>query len=160
MLDSLRHFPYDSAKLVEVSAQQARRARAFAFLMPTAAPRPCRHPGCATLVAWPAAWCEKHQRPADGSFADKRRGSRHARGYGNKWDASRERILSRDAGLCQQCLREGRLNHCAGKKFGAYVDHVRPKAQGGTDDDSNLETLCRTCHTAKTQREAQAGRGG
>ncbi|MDM7498745.1 HNH endonuclease, partial [Escherichia coli] len=33
------------------------------------------------------------------------------------------------------------------------VDHIIPKAHGGTDDDSNLESLCLECHRAKTARE-------
>lgn len=106
------------------------------------------------------SYCTKHQRAAPGSFADERRGSRHDRGYGSKWDRIRERILQRDAGLCQQCLREGRIHHVAGKKFAAHVDHIKPKSQGGSDDDSNLETLCRSCHQDKTDREKNARRGG
>ena len=33
------------------------------------------------------------------------------------------------------------------------VDHVVPKACGGTDDPSNLQGSCRKCHSAKTARE-------
>ncbi len=32
---------------------------------------------------------------------------RHQRGYGSKWDSIRARILKRDKGLCQLCLRAG-----------------------------------------------------
>lgn len=69
------------------------------------------------------------------------------------------RILARDCGLCQQCKRAGRLTPVGDRPFSAYVDHIVPKAEGGTDDDANLETLCRSCHTAKTDREKNRGRG-
>jgi 5-methylcytosine-specific restriction protein A len=30
------------------------------------------------------------------------------------------------------------------------VDHIVPKAKGGTDHEGNLEALCRPCHETKT----------
>jgi 5-methylcytosine-specific restriction protein A len=30
------------------------------------------------------------------------------------------------------------------------TDHIVPKTQGGTDDASNLQTLCERCHNVKT----------
>ncbi|ELV2160624.1 HNH endonuclease [Escherichia coli] len=33
------------------------------------------------------------------------------------------------------------------------VDHIIPKAHGGSDADSNLQSLCWPCHKAKTARE-------
>lgn len=126
--------------------------------MATLAPKPCRHPGCSALVSDGSGRCEKH-RVARGSFADRSRGSRHERGYGTEWDKRRERILQRDNGLCQECLRHGRVTGVGGKPYSAFVDHIIPKAEGGTDDDENLQTLCRTCHTAKTDIEKNRGRG-
>ena len=37
-------------------------------------------------------------------------------------------------------------------------DHVIPLAQGGTDQWENHRGACATCHDAKSQGEAQAGR--
>ncbi|WP_233615138.1 HNH endonuclease [Citrobacter sp. FDAARGOS_156] len=73
--------------------------------------------------------------------------SRHERGYGSKWDIKRARILKRDNHLCQNCLRTGRA------VAATTVDHIKAKAHGGTDDDSNLESLCWPCHRSKTGRE-------
>ena len=36
------------------------------------------------------------------------------------------------------------------------VDHVVPKAQGGTDDLENLQSICQECHDIKTQAEKGA----
>lgn len=87
------------------------------------------------------------------TFADRRRGSRHERGYGAAWDRLRARILRRDAGICQPCLRDGHVHQ------GNEVDHKTPKWLGGTDDDENLQTICKPRHQAKTAAEALAARG-
>lgn len=62
-------------------------------------------------------------------------------------------ILRRDSFLCQACLREGRATEAT------HVDHIKPKAKGGTDDEGNLQALCRPCHDAKTTREAAEAQG-
>lgn len=75
------------------------------------------------------------------------RKSRHERGYGTAWDKQRKYILSRDKHLCQECWRNGRLSP------GNHVDHITPKAKGGTDEPDNLQTMCLTCHERKTIEE-------
>lgn len=56
-------------------------------------------------------------------------------------------ILKRDGFRCSYCgvsAREGaRLQ----------VDHVKPKASGGTDDPKNLTTACETCNAGKAARK-------
>jgi len=78
------------------------------------------------------------------------RGNRHERGYGAEWERLRRQALDRDNGLCQPCFALG------GIKIGTQVDHIIPKAQGGTDDLANLQTICEACHKAKTSRESRA----
>lgn len=126
--------------------------------MPAAAKRPCRHVCCGKLVSDGTGYCPAHQSDRRVSkFADIRRGSRHERGYGSEWDKTRRRILERDKGLCQPCLMTGRVT------LARQVDHKVPKAEGGTDDDANLQAICVECHKLKTQAEAlraRKGRGG
>lgn len=88
---------------------------------------------------------------ATGWKPDKIRGSRQLRGYGAAWDRTRKRILDRDEGLCQPCMREGRT------AVGTQVDHITPKSRGGSDDDANLQTICVACHATKTARESGGG---
>jgi 5-methylcytosine-specific restriction protein A len=84
------------------------------------------------------------------------RGNRHQRGYGAAWERLRIEILERDAGLCQPCLKVGVITtDTAGHRN--QVDHIVPKTRGGTDDPSNLQTICPTCHKAKTARESNGG---
>lgn len=98
-------------------------------------PRPPRMP-C------PRSWSLRMTKPNGGWKHDKR--SRHERGYGAAWDKLRRRVLIRDKHLCQPCLRVQRVTPAR------EVDHITPKAQGGTDDESNLQSICPTCHRAKT----------
>lgn len=116
--------------------------------MPIAVPKPCTQ--CGALVRDGTSRCPAHKtRP--GTFADRRRGSRHERGYGTAWDRTREHILVRDCGLCQPCLRDGLVTAASA------VDHIVPKSRGGTDDPDNLQAICTACHRAKTATEARGG---
>ncbi len=76
------------------------------------------------------------------------RTSRHERGYGTEWDKARKRVLVRDKYLCQPCLAEGRVH------LATEVDHRIPKAEGGTDDDDNLQAINAECHKLKTARDS------
>lgn len=70
--------------------------------------------------------------------------TRELRHYTTKaWAEKRRRILVRDACVCQAC---GSI--ASGPE--AHVDHIVPLADGGADDDGNLQTLCRPCHSKKT----------
>lgn len=75
------------------------------------------------------------------------------RGYDHAWVKRRNRIKVRDNGLCQPCKRKGRVT------LMADVDHIKPKAQGGTDDESNLQCICIACHSTKTARESAEAQG-
>lgn len=86
--------------------------------------------------------------------ADEYRGSRHARGYGYAWEKLRAQALDRDNGLCVPCTGKGRVT------IATQVDHRTAKAQGGTDDLSNLQSICDACHREKTAREDSKHRGG
>jgi len=95
-----------------------------------------------------SGFCESHQDDKNaGKFADRSRGTRHERGYGSAWDRKRKAILERDSGLCQPCLRAGRVTKAK------HVDHIIHKAIGGTDKDGNLQSICVPCHRSKTAME-------
>jgi 5-methylcytosine-specific restriction protein A len=131
--------------------------------MPPAAPKHCTEMGCRVLVTDGTSRCQAHKAAA-GRFADQRRGSRHARGYGSAWERTRGRILRRDAGLCQcdDCTAAGVL------LAATEVDHRIGKAEwqrlhgtlDGCDDDANLRAINSECHLRKTLSEARAARGG
>jgi 5-methylcytosine-specific restriction enzyme A len=60
------------------------------------------------------------------------------------WRRIRKRVLIRDRWTCQQCARVDEA---------AEVDHIKPRCDGGTDDEENLQTLCTLCHRLKTAAE-------
>ena len=63
---------------------------------------------------------------------------------GPRWAAARLKALERDGWRCRKCGRAGRLE----------VDHVKPRVFGGAVYElSNLMTLCRDCHIAKTRAD-------
>ncbi len=73
--------------------------------------------------------------------------SRQSRGYGRAWELVRASALSRDSFLCVPCYRKGHIT------LAAAVDHIVPKQKGGTDNLTNLQSICDPCHKAKTDRE-------
>lgn len=69
------------------------------------------------------------------------------------WKDLRDYIWLRDEALCQQCRREGRLMPLRRGYNEGHVDHIVPRNQGGTDDEINLELLCKYHHDAKSAKE-------
>ncbi|UZE12777.1 HNH endonuclease [Pseudomonas sp. B21-053] len=68
---------------------------------------------------------------------------------GRPWRRRRAAILLRDQYTCKVCgVTTNQLE----------VDHIVNLAQGGSDNDDNLQAMCTPCHKAKTAREATAHR--
>lgn len=102
--------------------------------------RPCSQPGCPELVT--AGRCASHT-PARPTAAH--------RGYDSAWQRLRARYLSNHY-LCMvdQCYATA-----------SDVDHVLPRALGGSDDERNLQALCSTHHKRKTAvQSSHWGAGG
>jgi hypothetical protein len=55
----------------------------------------------------------------------------------------RVQVLARDKYRCLMCGRDK-------SEVALEVDHVKPVAQGGTDELDNLATLCRLCNNGKS----------
>jgi DNA modification methylase len=73
-------------------------------------------------------------KPSEGP-TKRSRGSSTAQGYGADWRKLRARVL-REEPDCRRC--------------GAHatdVDHIVPRRQGGTNDRTNLQALCKQCHS-------------
>ena len=64
-----------------------------------------------------------------------------AKGGTHQWRKIRKRILDRDGHTCQVCGQEA-----------THVDHIIPRrlmAGEAVDNDSNLQSLCKTCNLRK-----------
>jgi len=72
---------------------------------------------------------------------------------GRAWMAKRERVALRHGYRCAACglvLMKG-MWEC---------DHIIPREKGGSNDESNLQPLCKDpCHAAKTALEASSRAG-
>lgn len=115
--------------------------------MPSKPLKPCSHPGCEVLTI--QTHCIKHesQHKQERSNWSTQKTSTE-RGYGWTWQKIRKLVMLRDGGLCQSCLANGII------KEAQEVDHILPKAQGGTDEEHNLQALCKPCHQDKTALES------
>ena len=75
-----------------------------------------------------------------------------AQTYPPDWDQRRRRVYERDNYTCQNCGIEG------GPAGDAelHAHHVVPLEKEGSNELSNLKTLCAKCHEAVHQDEAMA----
>jgi 5-methylcytosine-specific restriction enzyme A len=113
--------------------------------MPNKAPTTCKRSGCPGLVrdgVCSACGPLRAQRQAD---HDARRGTAADRGYDRRWQRIRVRYL-RQHPLCVACGSRGIVTPATD------VDHIVAKRRGGPDNESNLQALCHSCHSAKTAR--------
>jgi len=108
--------------------------------------RACRYPRCPGY-AGDGGYCEAHA--SHKRERDRWRGSAASRGYDYQWQQVRVRALKRDKYLCQMCLADGRVTPAVD------VDHITPIRADSSRrlDLDNLQSLCRPCHRAKTERE-------
>lgn len=117
--------------------------------MPSRPPRPCAVTGCSRLVH-SGSRCDEHRLP---TLRDARQSSAQ-RGYDHRWREVRNRYI-KDHPLC----RDPHGLHLSQRIPATMVDHIIPKRQGGSDADSNLQSLCNRCHAHKTARDGSKGRG-
>ncbi len=76
---------------------------------------------------------------------------------GRPWRRKRERIALRDQYTCQMHKAIGQW--LVVDLPDGICDHIVPTAEGGSDDDSNLQWLCKQCSDTKTQEESKRGVG-
>ena len=70
----------------------------------------------------------------------------HVHLHARRWAAARRSVFGRDDWRCVMCGRAGRLE----------AHHITPmQREPGQDpfDPDGLQTLCRSCHVAKTREE-------
>jgi 5-methylcytosine-specific restriction endonuclease McrA len=75
-----------------------------------------------------------------------------------EWERSREFVIQRAQGLCEECLRQGRV------EAGIDVDHIIPLNDQNWRDwniaynPDNLQLLCKPCHAAKHSSDSGLSR--
>lgn len=113
--------------------------------MPSAAPRPCSHPGCGVLVRDGTGRCAKHPKPTWAKKPDVAK-----RITGRRLQQLRADLFARDP-LCTECRRNGSV------VLATQRDHIVPLEEGGQDIETNVQGLCLACHDAKSKAERVRG---
>lgn len=106
--------------------------------MPYKPKRPCQHPGCPNLTD--GLYCTNHKKEAAASYNKYERAPDINKTYGRSWKRIRDRYIKKHP-LCEMCRKEGRLTPVD------EVHHIVPVSQGGKSVESNLMSLCHSCHT-------------
>lgn len=93
-------------------------------------------------------FCDVHQALAIGWRSRQVGKTTTQRGYGYAWRELVKQIKARDKFCCVPCFKLGLITPVDA------VDHIVPKALGGDDSPSNLQSICKQCHRVKTQSES------
>ena len=105
--------------------------------MPKRPKRPCGYPGCPRLTE--RQYCEEHDKIMRRRYDQYVRSPDVHRRYGRAWQRARDRY-AREHPFCERCFAEGRMTPMD------EVHHITPVSCGGTHDQDNLMSLCRSCH--------------
>lgn len=123
--------------------------------MPFANPRNCGFPACRNGVLGKRSYCPEHSRVKNKEdYENRRRDDIGEKLYSSKpWSVTRRYHLAANP-YCVDCLKLGIEN-----ASDPHVDHIVPLKiyQGNPLDETNLQTLCRAHHSAKTRADEKKG---
>lgn len=106
--------------------------------MPYKPKHPCSYPGCPELTN--NRYCDKHKKLTDAQYNKYGRSPEQKKRYGNNWSRIRNAYF-KEHPYCEICKQNGKLT------VGEQIHHIKPIAEGGSNEWSNLMTLCRSCHS-------------
>ncbi|HEM4925531.1 TPA: HNH endonuclease [Streptococcus suis] len=106
--------------------------------MPRKPKRPCSYPSCPKLTE--GRFCMKHERQENKRYEQYDRNPVVRKCYGHTWRKIRASYVKAHP-YCELCFKEGRMKRVE------EVHHIKPLAEGGTHDTTNLISLCQSCHS-------------
>ena len=106
--------------------------------MPKKPKRPCSYPGCPKLVD--GRFCEEHAKLEARNYERYERNPETKARYRKDWIVIRK-IYADAHPLCELCLEQGRYTPTE------HIHHKKPLSMGGTHELSNLQALCKSCHS-------------
>lgn len=106
--------------------------------MPFKPKKPCSYPGCPELTD--RLYCTEHQRKANRTYEKYKRDPSSKKRYNASWQKIRKAYATSHP-FCEECLKDGRFTPVE------HVHHILPLADGGTHDQDNLMSLCKSCHS-------------
>jgi len=122
--------------------------------MPQRAGHPCGAPNCAEIAKHGERFCKTHH---GRTVSTETRPTAHQRGYDARWRKLRAIILARDPVCVDPYGVHKRRKEAV---LTTDIDHIVPKADGGRDTADNLQGLCHSCHSRKTEQQTGFGRRG
>lgn len=108
--------------------------------MPRKPNKPCSYPGCPLLVPAGQAYCPEHMKQMNQQYERYGRDPATRRHYNKKWRKVRS-IYIKAHPYCELCFQGGVMTKAE------HVHHITPLNDGGTNNDSNLMSLCKPCHS-------------
>ncbi len=108
--------------------------------MPRRPRRGCAYGWCMRLAVDGEQYCEEHLRKVNREYERYGRDPNTKKLYGKGWEKVRKAYAMAHP-YCEECLEEGRLTPTE------HVHHIVPLAEGGSNDESNLKSLCVSCHS-------------
>jgi 5-methylcytosine-specific restriction protein A len=105
--------------------------------MPYQFKKPCKFPDCAELTH--DMYCEKHKKQVGRDYERYKRDAGTAKRYNAEWRKVRTRYIAAHP-LCKMCEKEGRFTPAE------QIHHIIPLKDGGTNDFTNLMSVCKSCH--------------
>lgn len=105
--------------------------------MPYKPKKPCKFPGCKNLTS--GNYCSEYEKAQRDQYNNFERRPGINRKYGREWKRIRDRYVKAHS-LCERCLKEGRFTPVE------EVHHILPVNRSGTNAESNLMSLCKSCH--------------
>jgi 5-methylcytosine-specific restriction protein A len=119
--------------------------------MPKLPPKRCIHPLCDDVATY-HSYCDKHKPKQNKRLYERSALSKDNDKFYNSsyWKTTRRQILMKYP-LCEYCKKEGVLTEAT------VVDHIirRSHYEGSPYDHKNLQALCESCHSIKTNKESQ-----
>jgi len=103
--------------------------------------RPCSFPGCPELTD--GRFCDEHAKQEAQRYERYGRDPVVKKRYGRTWKHIRDRYIKAHP-LCARCAKDEKVTPAE------EVHHIKPLANGGTNDEDNLMSLCKSCHSLIT----------
>lgn len=113
--------------------------------MPQKLKKSCAIKSCPNVIA-EGKYCNTHKQYQANESRVKNSTERHRHEHTRRWQRLRLFYLRANP-LCIDCKKQDKIVPAS------EVHHIVPIARGGTDDESNLEALCKSCHSKKTAEE-------
>lgn len=118
-------------------------------IMPYQLKKACSNKNCPNFAQPGKRYCKAHQKLMDSQYNQLAKIDGKDRDYWSSasWRRKRARFIKANP-YCFKCGAPA-----------TQVDHKIPVDKGGTDDDFNLQSLCKPCHSAKSVADGRWGRG-